>query len=232
MIIAAIVAGGSGLRMGGELPKQFLDLCGRPVLIRTIESFLKHPRVDAVIVGINPDYYSYTTELTDRFFPNSPVYLTNGGTSRNETIENIIRYSLSKLGCADSDIILSHDAVRPFVSKRLIDDSIAAMDKHTVCTAAVPETDTVAVSYDGTTAESFPDRNTLFRIQTPQTFRVGSFLSVYSSLSDEEKLCATDVCSLYRLRGFRTALVKGDETNIKLTYPYDMIAAKAIINTV
>ena len=231
MIIAAIVAGGSGTRMGGELPKQFFELCGRPVIVRTIESFFSHPRVDAAVVGINPVYYDYMKDLSDRYMPDKPVYITNGGSSRNETIENIIFYSLSELGCSDSDIILSHDAVRPFVSERLIDDSIAAMDHYTICTAAVPEVDTVAVSADGLTADSFPDRNTLFRIQTPQTFRAGSFRSVYGSLSAEDKLRATDVCSLYRLRGHKTGLVRGEYTNIKLTYPEDITAAEAIINT-
>lgn len=232
MIIAAIVAGGSGMRMGGELPKQFLELCGKPVIIRTVESFLKHPLVDAVVIGIHPDYYDYTLGLIEQYLPGSPVYLVNGGSSRNETIENIINYSLSEPGCTDSDIVMSHDAVRPFVSDRLISDSIAAMEKYAICTAAIPEVDTVAVSADGLTADSFPDRSTLFRIQTPQTFRVGSFSQVYSSLSPEEKQQATDVCSLYRLRGYKTALVRGDETNIKLTYPYDMTAAKAIIDSV
>ena len=88
MIIAAIVAGGSGMRMGGELPKQFLELCGKPVIIRTVESFLKHPLVDAVVIGIHPDYYDYTLGLIEQYLPGSPVYLVNGGSSRNETIEN------------------------------------------------------------------------------------------------------------------------------------------------
>ena len=232
MIIAAIVAGGSGTRMGGELPKQFLDLCGKPVIIRTIESFLRHTRVDAAVVGINPAYYGYMKELAERYIPDSRVYITNGGESRNETIEKIISYSLSELGCSDSDIILSHDAVRPFVSERLIDESIAAMDKHTICTAAVPEVDTVAVSENGITVDSFPDRSRLYRIQTPQTFRAGSFNSICGSLSAEEKLRATDVCSLFLIRGYKTAIVQGDYTNIKLTYPEDLIIAKSIINPV
>lgn len=232
MIIAAIVAGGSGTRMGGELPKQFIDLCGKPVIIRTIESFLGHSRVDAAVVGINPAYYDYMKELAARYLPGERVFITNGGASRNETIENIISYSLSELGCSDSDIILSHDAVRPFVSKKLIDSSIAATEGCVICTAAVPEVDTVAVSEDGFTVESFPDRSRLYRIQTPQTFRAGRFTEIFGSLSAEEKQKATDVCSLFLLRGYKTAIVQGDYTNIKLTYPEDLMIAKSILNPV
>lgn len=232
MIIAAIAAGGSGTRMGGELPKQFHDLCGKPVIIRTIESLLSHPQVNAAVIGINRDYYELMQELIGRHLPHSPVYLTNGGSSRNQSIENIISYSLSELKCTDSDIILSHDAVRPFVTNRLIDDCIKAMDNYEICTAAIPEVDTVAVSENGSTADSFPDRKNIYRIQTPQTFRTGSFMSVYSSLSDTEKENATDVCSLYRLRGYRIGLVAGEISNIKLTYPHDMTAAKALIDSI
>ena len=229
MIIAAIVAGGSGTRMGSELPKQLMELEGEPVIVRTVKAFLAHSMVDAVIIGINPAYFDYAKALPG--LTDDRVYITKGGTDRNSTIENIINYSLSELHCSDMDIVLSHDAVRPFVSIRMIDDSISALNDCEICTAAIPETDTVAVADHDMNASAFPDRSTLYRIQTPQSFRIGTFRQVWSSLTPEEKAAATDVCSLYRTKGYSIRLISGELTNIKLTYPEDIRFAQAIINS-
>lgn len=231
MIIGAIVAGGSGSRMGGNLPKQFLNLQDKPVLVHTTERFLRHPAVDAVIIGINPDFYDDTRLLLQTFFAEAPVYLTAGGSNRNDTIVNIIEFACSQLHCHDHDIVLSHDAVRPFVTDQMIRDSINAMNTCQICTAAVSETDTVAGSADGHSADSFPDRNHIFRIQTPQTFRIGSFRKVYDTLSDSEKAAATDVCSLFDSHGIPVRLIEGSRNNIKLTYPADMIFAEALLQS-
>lgn len=221
-MIAALVAGGSGSRMGASLPKQFLMLCDKPVLVHTAECFLRHPQTEAVIIGTNPDWIEEARRITKQYFPEKPVYLTEGGSSRNETIVRIIDFAVSVLKCTDDDIVLSHDAVRPFVTQKMIDDSIAAMNRYPICTAAVAETDTVAWTEDGQSAGSFPDRSHVYRIQTPQTFRIGSFREVYSCLSDSEKAAATDVCSLFRQKGFSVGLIEGDRKNIKLTFPDDL----------
>ena len=230
MVIAGIVAGGSGTRMGGTLPKQFMELNGKPVLIYTIEKFLSHSRVDAVIIGINPQWKEYAAELIKTYFQdNDNVFVTDGGTDRNGTVYNIITFAAESLGCKADDIVLTHDAVRPFVTHKMIDDSISAMDSFDICTTSIPETDTVAISEDGSKAMSFPDRTKLYRIQTPQTFRLGSFIKVYESLSPEERSRATDVCRLYLERDHSVKLIEGDISNIKLTYPFDFKLAEAII---
>lgn len=233
MILAGIVAGGSGTRMGGSLPKQFLELEGKPVLIRTAESFLSHNMIDAVIIGINPDWYSDADSLIRKFFPESKrIFLTPGGSDRNETVSRMISFAMNDLHCREDDIILTHDAVRPFVSERLITDSISAMSDCEICTAAIPETDTVVTSQDGISACDFPDRRLLYRVQTPQTFRVGSFMKIYDSLSDEEKRLSTDVCRLYKSNGLNVRLIPGENENIKLTYPLDLSIAKAILSSI
>ncbi len=227
MVLAGIVAGGTGTRMGGDLPKQFYELDGKPVLLYTAERFLKHPDIDAVIIGIHPDWYQETQSLIQRHLPGCRnIFLTCGGSDRNETVSRIISLAKSELSCTDSDIILTHDAVRPFVSQRLITDSISAMSRFAICTAVIPETDTVVVSQDGSTAADFPDRSTLYRVQTPQTFRLGGFHQIYESLSDSEKRLATDVCRLYQRNGDEVGLIEGDITNIKLTYPLDYQIAR------
>ena len=229
MAIAAIVAGGTGSRMGStEMPKQFLDLCGKPVIIRTIEAFENNPSISAVIVGINPDWYDYMKELAEKYF-SADVYITKGGEDRNGTILNIIRYAENELGADTNEILVTHDAVRPFVTDSMIGDSISALDKYDITTAAVPATDTIAVSYDGENAEDFPVRDSLIMIQTPQSFRLGSFRSLLETVSDEERRLITDACRLFMISGKKVGLIKGDAKNIKLTYPSDMKAAKAML---
>lgn len=229
MIAAGIVAGGTGSRMGGELPKQFIDLSGEPVLIRSVRKFLEHSSVDAVIIGINPEWEDYARDLVDLYFSGQPVYITPGGTDRNATLEKIFRFASDTLNCDKSTIILTHDAVRPFVTDRLIDVCISSMDHYPVSTAAIPETDTVASTTSGETAEGFPDRNTLRRIQTPQTIRIGTFFDLIDSLDHQQKSSATDLCSLCLYKGLKVGLVSGENTNIKITYPEDIIFAQAII---
>lgn len=228
MVIAGIVAGGIGSRMGGEKPKQFMELCGVPILIRTVRSFLKCKSVDHVIVGITPSWVGYMKDLCKEYDCGS-VYITPGGEDRNGTVENIISFARNELGAADDTIILTHDAVRPFVSDRMIVESISALSSCEICTAAVPATDTMIISHSGKTADEFPLRSTMFNVQTPQSFRIGSFMDIMSSMSAEERAAATDVCRLYRQKGYEVRLVDGEVCNIKLTYPSDMIFAQGIV---
>lgn len=230
MIIAGIVAGGTGQRMGAELPKQFLPLNERPVLVFTAEQFLKHSGIDAVIIGINPEWRDKAVEQVKKHIPEEQrVFVTCGGSDRNETVYRMTEFARSSLGASDEDIILTHDAVRPFVTQRIITDCIDAMVVSEICTAAVPETDTVLSSQNGVTADSFPERRLLYRVQTPQVFRLGTFHKVYGSLSPEERLAATDVCRLYQSCGYSVRIVNGDNLNFKLTFPLDYTLAQSIV---
>ncbi len=228
MIIAGIVAGGTGSRMGREdLPKQFFELAVKPVFIYTAEKFLKY--ADVVLIGMNPEWIDYADELLKKFFHDrEKIFLVRGGSDRNETVRNIISFAHDSLNCSDDDIILTHDAVRPFVSDEIIYESISRIKECDICTAAIPATDTIVVSADGKTASSFPNRSEMFLVQTPQTFRIGDFERIYNSLSDDEKKIATDVCRLFKSRGKKVLLIKGSPENIKLTYPYDYQTAKII----
>lgn len=228
MAIAGIVAGGTGSRMGSALPKQFLPLCGIPVIVRTIRKFIESKETDAVIVGVNPDWYEHMQSLVSEYFP-SGVYVTKGGADRNGTIVNIIRYASDELGFGKDEIILTHDAVRPFVTEKMIKDSIEAMSHCEICTAAVGATDTMLISADGISASEFPLRSTMYRVQTPQTFRMGEFISLLKAVPDEQRHEITDACGLYHRNGRKVYIIEGSETNIKLTFPADFEAAKAFL---
>ncbi len=228
MALVGIVAGGIGSRMGADMPKQFLDLCGEPVIIHTIKRFVSHKSVESIIVGVNPNWYDYMKDLIGSNF-DGKVYLTTGGQDRNDTITNIIEFAKKNLGAEDNEILITHDAVRPFVSHKMIDDSISAMEYCDICTAAVPATDTVIFSNDGRIASDFPLRKNIFMVQTPQTFRLGNFTDMLKAVTEEEKREVTDACRLFHMNGRRVYMIDGDGTNIKLTYPNDFETAKTIL---
>lgn len=230
MIAAGIVAGGTGSRMGKtSMPKQFLDLCGKPVIVHTIQKFLDNSMTDVVVVGINPEWRNYMQEIAEKYFPaKDNLIITDGGSDRNETILNIIS-ALEKNGANDDCILVTHDAVRPFLTDRMIDDSIKEMENYDICTTAIPATDTIVCSENGITVDDFPLRKTMFQEQTPQTFRTGIFKKVYYSLSDFQRKDITDACKLFYMCGYKVKLIQGDISNIKLTYPDDLLTAKFLM---
>ena len=141
MIYAGIVAGGTGSRMGSEIPKQFLEISGKPVLIHTILAFAG--KVDRICIACHKDYIDYTRETIKKYF-GFPIDVIPGGADRMGSVEAIVNHFLTHLN--DDDILLTHDAVRPFVSEKMIEDSIENARQGHFCTIAVNSTDTVCIA--------------------------------------------------------------------------------------
>ena len=226
MVYAAVLAGGSGLRMGGSMPKQFLSVADRPIIIRSIEAFLQSGGVDRIFVAVSADFLDYTKELIAEYIGDADISVVCGGKNRNETLLNVL-HSIENV--TDDDVILTHDAVRPFIDKRIIDENIAAAREYGACNTVVPAVDTILQSADGKFISSVPVRSEIFHAQTPQSFGVKKLLELYEKLSDEEAEKFTDSCSVFLAAGERVFLVTGDRNNIKLTYPEDMERAENII---
>ena len=226
MVYAAVLAGGSGLRMGGSMPKQFLSVADRPIIIRSIEAFLQSGGVDRIFVAVSADFLDYSKELIAEYIGDADISVVCGGKNRNETLLNVL-HSIENV--TDDDVILTHDAVRPFIDKRIIDENIAAAREYGACNTVVPAVDTILQSADGKFISSVPVRSEIFHAQTPQSFGVKKLLELYEKLSDEEAEKFTDSCSVFLAAGERVFLVTGDRNNIKLTYPEDMERAENII---
>ena len=226
MVYAAVLAGGSGLRMGGSLPKQFLEVAGVPVIVRSISAFLESGSVDRVFVAVSSDYIDYTRELVSKHMADGCVTVVAGGKNRNETLLNVLRCIEN---ISEDDVILTHDAVRPFIDKRIIDENIAAAREYGACNTVVPAVDTILRSTDGHFIESVPVRSEIFHAQTPQSFNVKKLLGLYEKLTPAEAESFTDSCSVFLAAGERVFLVEGSRNNIKLTYPEDMERAENII---
>ncbi len=226
MIYAGICAGGVGSRMGSDIPKQFLELSGVPVLIYTIKAFQE--RADHVYIGVPDKWLQYTENLIEKFHLNGFATVVQGGKNRMETLYNIILKIEAESSVGDDDILLTHDAVRPFINNRIIDENIEKCRVYGACGTYVPAVDTIAVSNDGVNLLSVPRRSTMFNTQTPQTAK----LSLLKTLFEENKHKFedfTDLCGMFNHLGINVAIVRGDYNNIKITTPADLITARGIL---
>ena len=231
MIYGEILAGGSGTRMGNtEMPKQYLMLGDRPIIIHTIEQFLINQSFSKIIVCCPKEWVSYTEDLLEKFnIDTNRVDIAVGGSTRNETIMYGCKLIEEKYGLTDKDIIVTHDAVRPFVNQRILDDNIKLSKKYAAIDTVVSATDTIVYSKDGKIISDIPNRKECFQGQTPQTFNIKKLIALFNSLTVKEKEILTDGCKIFSLKGESVGLVDGEVYNIKLTTLYDLKIAKAIL---
>lgn len=231
MIYAGILAGGTGKRMGYvDTPKQFLDLGGKPLIIHTLEKFLLNARFEKIYVGVVKDWITHTEDIIMKYIGgNGRICVCEGGRDRNGTIMNIIRRIEESYGLRDEDIIVTHDAVRPLLSHRIIEDNIDAALSCGACDTIIPATDTIVHSLDAEYLEEIPDRKKIYQGQTPQSFNINLIKKCFSNLSESDKKVLTDACKICVLQGIKVKVVLGEVYNIKITTPYDLKVANAIL---
>lgn len=233
MVFAGILAGGVGSRMGNyTIPKQFLPINDKPIIVHVIEKFLIHNDIDFVIVGINPEWYQNMLDIKNKYLKNfKNLIIVKGGSDRNETISAVIRET-KKYSQNEDDIIVTHDAVRPFVTLKMISDNIEAARTYGVCDTVIPATDTIVYSENKSYITDIPIRSKTYQGQTPQSFKISLFEKVYSSMTEEELCIVTDACKMFMLKGYNVYLVDGHVSNIKITYPYDYKVAQIMMENV
>lgn len=214
-VVVLIVAAGRGQRAGAGLPKQYRRLAGRPVLARTLAAFLGHPRVDRVAVVIHPDDRPLYDEATAGLDLLPPIA---GGPTRQDSV----RLGLEALAGLAPDIVLVHDAARPFVSPELIERVVDAVP----AIAALPIVDTLKRA-EGGKAAAGPARDGLWRAQTPQGFPYPALRDAHRAARGGPEL--TDDAAVATAAGIAVALVEGDEANFKLTTPDDFRRAEALL---
>jgi 2-C-methyl-D-erythritol 4-phosphate cytidylyltransferase len=231
MVYGVILAGGVGSRMGGEKPKQYLNLKGKPIIVYTIEKFFTCPQFEKVIVLCPAQWVEHTRNLIAKHLApaGDRIAVIEGGETRNETIMNAVKFIEAEGNLNDDTVIVTHDSVRPFVTHRIIEENIAACEKFDACDTVIPATDTIVESQNGEIISNIPDRSKMYQGQTPQSFKATKLKALYESLSAEEKDILTDACKIYVLKGEEVALVDGETFNIKITYPYDLRIAKSLL---
>lgn len=233
-IFGVVLAGGKGTRMGNvEKPKQFMEIGGKPIMIHTIEKFAVYPEFEKIIVLSPKQWIPHTRDIIARYIKNHEnIVVIEGGSTRNETIMNAVRYIEENHRLDDDTIIVTHDSVRPFVTHRILEENILYAKQYGATDTVIPATDTIVESLDGGCITNIPDRSVMYQGQTPQSFHAKKLRELYEALTDEEKEILTDACKILVMKGEKVHLVDGEVFNIKITYPYDIRVAKSILGGV
>ncbi len=226
-----ILAGGIGSRMQSpELPKQYLKIDNEPIIIKTVRNFIDFGSFRAGVICCPVDWIEYTKALLlEHGISTETVFVIPGGKNRNSSVQNGCRFLTNNFNISDDDIILTHDAVRPFIDARVIKDNISAVNEFGAANTVMPVYDSIIRTSTGDFLSEHLPRKELYRVQTPQSFRLTELENVINSLSDDELETYTDVASIFTDRGFRVKLVEGLDRNIKITTPFDMAVAESII---
>ena len=230
-VYGGILAGGIGSRMQkeGGLPKQFIEVGGVPVLIRTIQAFLSFEKIDFIFVAMNKDWLDYARKLiVECGIDRSRVELIDGGEARFDSLINLARASSDRSN-GEQCVLINHDCARPFVSRRIISDCLETMRNYDMVTTSIPTIDTVLISGDGKRSDSVPDRKTVFCDQGPQAFKVDQFLKMVGELAPQEKSRYMEAGRLYLDRNMSVGIVQGERSNFKLTTTFDIVLAEAMI---
>lgn len=231
MTYVEILAGGKGTRMGNtEMPKQFLQLGTKPIFIHTIEQFLLNTEVDKIILCCPKAWLSHAEDVIEKYIPNrESIFVVEGGKDRNDTIMNGCKFIEENFGIQEDDIIVTHDAVRPFLTQRIITENIEAAKKYGAVDTAIPATDTIIASKDGKTVSEVPVRSEMYQGQTPQSFRIKDLMEIYNALTEEEKNILTDACKMFVIKERDVHIVEGEVYNLKITTLHDLKMANAIL---
>ena len=227
--LAIIFAGGSGVRMGSAVPKQFLELCGKPVLAHTLELFERHPCIDGIYLVVNADYVERAPEFAQRWGVSKLCGVTAGGASAQESIYNGLKYAAAHE--PGDSIVLLHDGVRPYVTPEVIAANVEAVGKYGSAVTYTPCYETIVLSKDGAAIDAIPYRRESYTAQAPQSFRLGDILAAherirarpegYADMVDQATICFT--------LGIPVHLVPGNRGNLKITTPEDIVTLEALL---
>ncbi len=227
MNIGMIIAGGSGQRMHQEIPKQFINVYDKPVIVYTLEAFQSHPDIDAILVVCIDGWHEILRAYARQFGITKLKWVVSGGENGQSSIRNGIE-ELAR-NCSDEDIVLIHDAIRPLISTEIISDSIAKCKLFGSAITAIPCNEAMLYSEDGTASEKSIDRSTLKRTQTPQTFPLGKLVWAHKTALERGITNSVASCTLMVELGEKIYFSAGSEKNIKITTPDDLDIFKALL---
>ena len=217
--IAIILASGVGERSGLDIPKQFVKIGGKTVLEHTIAIFDAHPQIDEIIIVTNKNYIDEVKEIANLFQKN--ICVAEVGETRRESSFK----GLCQIKEEDAKVLI-HDAVRPFLNKKIIDNCLEALDKYDAVDVAVKSADTIIKINEESLIEDIPNRNSLRRGQTPQAFKLNVIRQAHEFAIKEKNINVTDDCGLIiKFNLGKVFVVDGDDYNMKITYPIDVAIA-------
>jgi len=221
--IAIIVSAGKGKRLKSKIPKQYLKICGKPILFYTLDAFNKSPFIDGIILAVAADKINFCRKLAKESNFKKVLDVMAGGEERSNSVYN----GLKKLP-EDTGIVVVHDGVRPLVSQRLIKEVVSNAKKYGSAISALPPKNTIKEVSGNSIVKKTLVRSSLVEVQTPQAFRRDIIESCYEKFKDKLGN-VTDDSSLVECAGFKVKIVNGDYENIKITTADDIMLLRSII---
>ena len=226
--IAVIFAGGSGVRMGSGMPKQFLTINGQPIIIYTLELFDDHPEIDEIYIACKEEYIGKLKKYIDRYQIQKVRRIVPGGKTGLDSIYNILT-AVREDNDPDS-VVLIHDGVRPFINSDIISRNIRSVIENGSAVTCTPMYETPIRSESSEMIEEVITRSVMYTAQAPQSFRLGSIIEAYDAVRKTgEQDALVDSCSIYKKTGHEVALVKGNRGNIKVTTPEDLYLFRGLL---
>lgn len=232
MNIALLTAGGTGNRMGQDIPKQFMCIDNQPVIIYTLQAFQFHPEIDAIAVVCLPGWSVILQAYANQYNITKLRWIFDGGDTNQESIYNGI-VGLKECGCSNDDIILVHDGVRPLVDPRIITENIAVCKQYGYAVTGLTCKEAIMELVEDTVKDIDIPRERLVRTQTPHTYSLGTLLEVHKKARKLDIKNTVASCTLVAMTGIKDQhIVEGSEKNgLKLTRPQDVELFKAMIHT-
>jgi len=228
--IAILTAGGIGSRTHQDLPKQFITVDGKPIIIYTLEAFQQHPKIDEIYVACLDGWNVILDAYAKQFNITKLKNIVIGGATGQASIYNAMQ-AVSVAHRDTSDIVvLVHDGNRPMVSQDVITDNIVKQKMYGSAVTVIPTTEVVFVSQDGKTSNESLNREELWRTQTPHAYKFDELWAVHNRAKADEITNAAASCSLMQKYGYTTFFSKGSEKNIKITTVEDIEIFKALLN--
>lgn len=229
MNVAIVFAGGVGARMGASIPKQFLDLNGKPVLAHTLALFQNHQQIDEIVLVVAPEYFDDCRALAARYGITKPVTFAESGDSAQDSIYSGLKAAAAKF--PPETVVLIHDGVRPYVMPEVITANINAVEKFGNAITYTPCYETIVLSHDGQSISALPYRRESYTAQAPQSFRLGDILSAHERIRQRREGYAdmVDQATICWTLGIPLHLVPGNRGNVKITTPEDIISLDALL---
>lgn len=223
--VAVVLGGGVGSRFAAERPKQLLKLAGKTLVEHCVAAFAGAPGVDEIVLVMPPAYHDEAKSLVG----DQVSAIISGGVTRSDSVRNALAHIAARYRAEQAGVLI-HDAARPLVTRQIIADCIAALGRYDAIGTAVPTSDTILVVANGVIAD-VPPRETLYRAQTPQCFRLEVIARAHALAAADPAFIPTDDCGvvLRYLPDVPVQIVPGSELNIKVTYPADLYIAEAIL---
>ena len=228
MNIAAIFAGGSGVRMHTKSrPKQFLELNGKPIIIYTLELFDNHPQVDAIVVACIDSWIPFLKKMIRKFEITKVVEIVEGGETGQDSIYNALQ-AAERIAKGEEATVMIHDGVRPLITEQTITENLKTVEEFGSCITCIPATETFVVKQaDG--ALEIPERANSLIARAPQSFRLADIMTAHRRAISEGRHDFIDSCTMMSHYGYTLKTIIGPMENIKITTPTDFFIFRAMV---